>query len=103
MTARTVVSFEEQTGITSTSDSFLVNPNREVSVVCNLTSGSPATGAKVQITLDDIEKVLADTAIWVTSPQGYHTTSAGEKIYRPVTAVRLSVTDGTWQLQVRQS
>jgi hypothetical protein len=44
MTVRTVVTFESQSSITTTSDSFIVNPNREVSVVCSLTSGSPATG-----------------------------------------------------------
>jgi hypothetical protein len=103
MTVRTVVTFENQSGITATSDSFVVNPNREVSVVCALTSGTPTTGARVQVTLDDIENVLADSAVWVDSPLGAHTVSAAEKILRPVTAVRLAATDGTWSFLVRQS
>jgi hypothetical protein len=57
----------------------------------------------VQVTLDDIENVLGGSAIWINSPLGAHTASAAEKIMRPVTAVRLSATDGTWQFQVRQS
>jgi hypothetical protein len=56
----------------------------------------------VQVTLDDIEKILAGTAVWVDSPLGAHTASAAEKISRPVTGVRLSAADGTWRFQVRQ-
>jgi hypothetical protein len=103
MTVRTVVTFENQSGITATGDSFIVNPNREVSVVCALTDGTPSSGARVQVTLDDIENVLAGSAVWVDSPLGAHTTTAAEKILRPVTAVRLNAADGTWSFLVRQS
>lgn len=102
MANRTVVNFDEQASITTTSDDFMVLPNKEVTVVTKLTAGSPVTGARVQMTLDEPEKIIAGTASWVNSPLGAHTTTSAEKVYRPVTGVRLSVTDGTWTLQVRQ-
>jgi hypothetical protein len=102
MSVRTVVTFDEQSGITAASDDFMINPNREASVVLNLTAGSPATGAVVQVTLDDGEAIAAGTAVWVNSPLGARTTSGAESLIRPLTGVRLSVTDGTWTLKVRQ-
>ncbi|RYD50586.1 MAG: hypothetical protein EOP52_13825 [Sphingobacteriales bacterium] len=102
MATRIVVTFEEQTGVTTTSDDFIVSPQREVTAVARLVSGSPTTGARVQVTLDEVEKINAGTAVWVNSPLGNRTASGAEKVLRPVTGVRLSVTDGTWTLQVRQ-
>ena len=102
MATRTVVTFEEQNGITTQSDDFVVNPAREVSVVARLISGSPVTGARIQVTLDEVEKIIAGTATWVNSPLGARLSSGAEKILRPVTGVRLSAVDGTWGLQVRQ-
>ncbi|RYG61599.1 MAG: hypothetical protein EON60_02975 [Alphaproteobacteria bacterium] len=103
MATRNVTQFEEQNSITAQSDDFAVNPAREISVVARLISGSPATGARVQVTLDELEKIIAGTATWVNSPLGNRTASGAEKILRPVTGVRLVVTDGTWGLQVRQA
>ena len=102
MPARTVVTFEEQTGVTTLSDEFITNPAREVTAVARLTSGAPATGARLQITLDDAEKIAAGTAVWVNSPLGFRAATGGARLAKPVSGVRLSVTDGTWALQVRQ-
>lgn len=102
MATRNVVAFEEQTGITTQSDDCLINPGKEVTVAAHLTAGTPATGAVLQITLDDSEKIKAGTALWVNSPLGNRITSGAEKLLRPVTGVRLKVTDGTWTLHVRQ-
>jgi hypothetical protein len=102
MATRTVVTFEEQNGITVLSDDFIVNPAREVSVVARLIAGTPSSGARVQVTLDELEKIAAGTATWVNSPLGNRTVSSAEKILRPVTGVRLSAVDGTWGFQVRQ-
>ncbi len=103
MPARTVVNLEEQTGITTFSDEFVVNPNREVAAVLRLTAGTPVTGARLQITLDDAERIAAGTATWVNSPLGSRISTGAEKVLRPVTGVRLAATDGTWTLQVRQA
>ena len=103
MPARTVVNIEEQTGITTTSDEFITNPTRHITAVAKLESGTPLTGSRLQITLDDPEKISAGTATWVNSPLGLRTSSGAEKILRPVTGVRLVATDGTWALQVRQA
>ena len=75
MPARTVINLEEQTGITATSDEFIVNPNREVAAVLRLTAGTPTTGARLQITLDDAERIAAGTATWVNSPLGSRTST----------------------------
>lgn len=103
MPSRIVSNFDQQTNITATGDEFIVNPLREVTVVAQLTAGTPATGARVQVTLDDPEKITAGTAVWVNSVLGNRTATGAEKIFRPVTGVRLSVTDGTWAFQVRQA
>lgn len=102
MATRTVVTFDEQTGITAQSDDFITSTGKEVSVIARLISGTPVTGARVQVTLDEIEKINAGTATWVNSPLGAKLASGAEKVLRPVTGVRLSVTDGTWGFQVRQ-
>lgn len=102
MATRTVVSFEEQTNITTQSDDCLVHAAKEVTAVAYLTAGTPSTGAILQITLDDGEKIKAGTALWLNSPMGTRNSSGAEKLMRPVTGVRLKVTDGTWTLQVRQ-
>lgn len=102
MATRAVATFEEQSGITTTSDSFVVDTEKPVNAVIQLVSGSPSTGAVVQVTLDDREKITAGTAVWVNSPMGARTVSGAESLLRPLTGVRLSVTDGTWALKVRQ-
>lgn len=102
MATRIVVSFDEQNGISTVSDDFIVNPAKEVTAVAKLVSGSPTTGARVQVTVDEIEKITAGTATWVNSPMGPHTATGAEKLTRPITGVRLSATDGTWAIQVRQ-
>lgn len=102
MATRTVVTFEEQNSISTQSDDFVLNPGKEVTVVARLISGTPTTGARVQVTLDELEKINAGTATWVNSPLGTRTVSGAEKVLRPVTGVRLSVTDGVWGFQVRQ-
>jgi hypothetical protein len=102
MTVRIVAKFDEQAGITALSDDFMVQPSHEVAVVAKLTAGTPVTGCRVQFTLDENEKITAGTATWVNSTLGAHTATSAEKLQRPVTGVRLSVTDGTWLLQVRQ-
>lgn len=101
MTTKTVVGFEEQTGVTGTSAAMLVKPEAEVTVAALLTAGTPATGARVQVTLDDASRILAESATWVNSPLGARTASGAEKLGKPVTGVRLVVTDGTWTFQVR--
>jgi hypothetical protein len=103
MPTRKVAAFEEQTGITTQSDDFIVNPERDITAVLALTAGTPTTGARLQVTIDTLDKIQAGTALWVTSPQGNHTANAAEKIERPVNAVRLVATDGTWTLQVRHA
>lgn len=103
MTTRTVAFFDEQTGITTASDDFMTNPARDITVVAALTAGTPTTGARVQMTLDTPDRIANGTALWFNSPQGGRTTSGAEKIQRPVTAVRLVVTDGTWTFQVRHA
>jgi len=103
MATKTVINFDQQTGITATGDNFVVLPGKDVNVACVLTSGSPSTGARVQVTLDEPEKITAGTAQWVNSPLGARTVTGGENVIKPVTGVRLSVTDGTWTFQVRQA
>lgn len=103
MTARTVIAFEKQNGIDNVSDAFLVNPNRECSVTLAPESDKTGSNARVQVTVDDIEAILSGSALWVDSPVGEHREASGEKVFRPVTAVRLNVYAGTWQFQVRQS
>ncbi|MCP5405479.1 MAG: hypothetical protein H6922_04580 [Pseudomonadaceae bacterium] len=102
MAVRTVVNYETQNDITGVGDSFVVDPSRNLNVLCQLTAGTPVAGAKVQITLDDPEKITAGTAVWVDSPLGAKLASGCESILAPVTGVRLSVTDGTWAMKVRQ-
>lgn len=103
MATRHIVHFDSQTGITSTSDPFVIDPLKEASAAMVLTSGTPVTGAQLQVTLDDADKIIAGTAQWIGSPLGLRTSTGAEKVLRPVTGLRLAVTDGTWTLQVRQA
>lgn len=102
MAVRNIVNYDSQTGVTATSDSFVLVGSKDTNVACILTAGTPVTGARVQVTLDDADKVVAGTAQWVNSPLGNRTSSGIENVMHPVTAVRVSVTDGTWTVQVRQ-
>ncbi len=102
MAFKTVAVFDAQTAITTQSDDFILRAEKEVTAAAHLTSGSPVTGAILQITLDEDEKIKAGTALWVNSPMGNRITSGAEKLLRPVTGVRLKVTDGTWALHIRQ-
>lgn len=102
MAVRTLVNFDEQSSVTTNSDDFIVGTAKDVSVVARLVSGTPTTGARFMITLDEIEKINAGTATWIASPLGYHNVSSAERLLRPVTGVRLNVSDGTWAIQIRQ-
>ena len=103
MAYKTVAVFDNQTGITTQSDDFILKPEKEVTAAAHLTAGTPATGAILQLTLDEDEKIKAGTALWVNSPMGNRIASGAEKLLRPVTGVRLKVTDGTWTLHIRQN
>ena len=103
MANRTIVAFEEQTGITTQSDNFIVETDKDVTALCALTAGTPTTGIRLQITVDQPEKIMAGTALWINSPQGNRTSSGAEKVQRPITGIRAVATDGTWTLQVRQA
>lgn len=102
MSTREVVHFDAQSAITTTSDAFLVEETKPVNAVMQLTAGTPATGAKLQFSIDDVAAIEAGTAVWADSPLGFHLVTSSENILPPVTAVRLVATDGTWTLQVRQ-
>jgi hypothetical protein len=102
MATRTVVLYDEQASITSTSDDFIINPTKDVTVVAKLTAGTPVTGCRFMVTIDDVERIAAGTATWVNSPIGNHLATSSERLMRPLTGVRLSSTDGTWTFQVRQ-
>lgn len=96
--------YYEQTGVTSSnlSDSVKVEPDAPVSIVCNLTSGSPATGVIVQYTASPYDDIDAGTARWINSPLGSRIASGGETILPPFTGLKVVVTDGTWAIQYRQ-
>lgn len=98
----TVIHFAEQTGVTATSNPFILAPGQEASVAVLLTAGTPVTGARVQISLDTPARIMAGTAAWIDSPLGNRTASGAEKLLRPVSAVRVVATDGTWTVQARQ-
>ena len=103
MTYKTVQLFDEQTGITTTSDSFILDCRSDISISASLTSGTPVTGAKIQFTIDTAEKIKSDTAMWIDSPSGNHLLSFAESSLGHASGVRLIATDGTWTLQVRQA
>lgn len=103
MAVRTVVSYDTQTGITATGDSFIADPTKQVNVACILTAGTPATGARVQITLDEADKITAGTATWINSNLGNRVATGSENVIKPITGVRLVATDGTWTFSVRQA
>lgn len=99
----------EQTGVTSASPAadgtILLRPRVGCSIIMALTSGSPSTGAKLQVSNSSESRIKAGTAIWadhdvsklVSTP---YVSAAGEGV--EMTGVRLVVTDGTWTLSVRQ-
>jgi len=92
------------TGVTTDSDTYIVDPAAKLTVYAVLTSGSPSTGAKIQITGSRIEDIEDETAVWVDTERGDSTVSFSDSEPDPcnITGVRLSVTDGTWTLIVRQ-
>jgi len=102
MTTRHVVHFDAQENITATSDAFMVEDGKPLNAVMKLSAGTPATGAKLQFSIDDDAALEDGSAVWVDSPLGYHLATASENVLPPVTAVRLAAVDGTWTLQVRQ-
>lgn len=102
MTVRTVVTFEEASKVEQgkTSDTFLVNPNRQCLVVAKRL-GADASQATIEVSVDDIEKILADAAVFVQATSGRE--SAFVSMPKPITAVRLAAKTGDWLFQVRQS
>lgn len=92
------------TGLTATSNDIIVEPSAKLTVFAALTSGSPATGAKIQFTMDTKEVIAAGTAVWIDSDRGNTKVSFADTEPAPsnITGVRLNVTDGTWRLVVRQ-
>lgn len=73
-----------------------------------LQSGTPATGAAIQVTISSAAEIDADTATWYT-PAGTGNSTANQLLGNAVTptcqltGVRAVVTDGTWTLEVRQA
>lgn len=99
MATQTVEIFAEQTGVTSTSDNFVVEPTAQVSVVGEVTS---AGYAKLQYTIDSPAAISGATAVWVDASVGDYDADFGDVTLGPVTGVRLSVTSGTWNIKVLQ-
>ena len=97
-----VLVHKSQTGVTATSDEFVLDGLRNVSVTAILTSaGSPPTGAVLEYT--NSEKGLIDngSALWLESERGNSITSFAESSFIPVGGVRVKATDGTWTIDVR--
>jgi len=104
-------SFSQQTGIGSGTDAAdrtnKLRPDVGVSVVLALTSGSPSTGAKLEVTNSSYADIDAGTATWVT-PSGLgnvlDTSMWGSTVPGgcQFTAIRAVATDGTWSLTTRQ-
>lgn len=98
--------FSKLTGLTAgTSAAIEINPYWPASICYGLTAGTPATGAKLQVTNSDPSE-LATIAVWVD----YDTAKTTSQIVQTLagngcqfTGARLVVTDGTWTLQVRQA
>lgn len=101
-----------QTGILSSTDAadrtIMLRPNKGVSFMLDLTAGSPATGAKLEVTTDTHAAIAAGTATWTTVTGSSNTlvdqtlTSTGPSGCQ-LTGVRALVTDGTWSLKVVQA
>ncbi len=103
MTVRKVIQTEEQNNVTGTSDAFLLSDDaKHINVACVLTSGTPVTGACVEVTLDNEEKITAGTNTWIKTDIGNHTANEIEHLFSPISAVRLNVTDGIWDFMVSQ-
>lgn len=96
-----VLVHKSQIGVTATSDEFVLDGLRNVSVTAILTAGSPATGAVLEYT--NSEKGLIDngTALWLESERGNSIVSFAESSFIPVGGVRVKATDGTWTIDVR--
>lgn len=104
MPSRDVRKVTSQTGITSSAlcDEFILPYNTE-SVLCiaDLTSGSPATGAKLQFSVGTKEELAAGTATFYDDATlGNQLADFSLSTDKPVRAVRLLVTDGTWTFRV---
>jgi hypothetical protein len=104
MPSRNVVKVSNQTGITAgtTSDEFILPYNAQ-SVLCiaDLTAGSPSTGAKLQFSVGTKEELEAGTATFYDDATlGNQLADFNLSTDKPVRAVRLNVTDGTWTFRV---
>lgn len=97
MATKTVIQYEEQSSVTGASDSFLLDPAAEASVVC---SGSGS--ATLQVCIDPHETIAASGATWVNAPNGAQAATFCESLYGPISGVRLNVSSGTWKIMVRQ-
>ena len=97
-----VVSYAAETGLTTMSKAMVFDEgaSKDITVACVLESGSPVSGACLEITLDDIADIEADTATWIASPFGHHTESGMESLPGPITGLRLNVADAIWSLKV---
>ncbi len=102
--------FQQQVSITSSTAAadrtIKLTPRKGLTATLELTSGSPTTGARLQITQSTEAEIEAGTAVWTNSQSGYTTVNRAEA--NPgeacnMTAVRADVSDGTWSLKVRQS
>lgn len=97
MTTKNVNIYEEQTGITTQSDDFLVDATAQISIVALETAGGAAS---IQTTIDPHAVIENDTATWVTSPGGVRSDTFMESSTGPITGVRLTADSGTWTLKV---
>ena len=82
-----------------------LNPRKSLTANLVLVSGSPSTGARLQFTLSPHEDIDAGTANWINSPLGYTTLSRAESSPSNecnLTGIRADVSDGTWNMRVRQ-
>lgn len=104
--------FVTQTSITSATAAadatIKLRPDRAANILMDLTAGSPTTGARIEVTISPPDQIDAGTATWVVpNGVGYSLTDTMLTSTTPngclLTGVRLSVSDGTWTLGVRQA
>lgn len=98
--------YVQQTGITTTSDAIKLRAEKAATFQMVLTSGSPSTGAHIEVTNDTEANIDAATATWFT-PTGHGDRTTGTVLKTEgnasmLTGARLVATDGTWTLSVRQ-
>lgn len=99
MTIRRVIQSETQSGITTTSDEFvLANTAGRTSIALHLTEGTPVAGAVIEYTLDTEQAIEAGSALWVKGRA--YLASTLETLNGPVTALRVVASDGVWALNV---